>query len=374
MARGRTRDWLAPVLVSLLLNLGLFALMIHWIVVEFEPKKTLQKQVTATPESPTETPREEPIDEPPEPEEPDKGPLLPLMASEPWLTAPLAADDDLRVIPEAVPPGLFDFPQGPTAPGPPRHHGRRTGMGTTTPPPAPVPEVTVQPNEPESEPEPDVFPESLLAGLKKSGHLAVPAARLRLSGDLAKQIRDRIAENRLYPEEAIDLGLEGRTITRFRLDARGQVRDFEVLNEDDVDPLLVEGARRSIEAGAPYPVPQATVDGSLYLAVACWTDGQGTVKRLRMVEGTGRDAVDAVARDRARVACARKELGWHVVEFEHGFQVRIRAQGDQFGPTLVEDSLPTPWAKAVRAELANLSVSFATTAAIKIPITFRLTW
>ncbi|MFH1532470.1 MAG: energy transducer TonB [Pseudomonadota bacterium] len=249
-------------------------------------------------------------------------------------------------------------------------------MGTTKAPPTPVPvpEVTVQPNEPESEPEPGAFPDTLLAGLKKSGHLAVPSTRLQLQGPLARQIRDRIAEHRIYPEAAVDLGLEGRTITRFRLDARGRILDFEVLNPDAVDPLLVEGARRSIEAGAPYPVPEATVDGSLYLAVACWADGQGTVKRLRMIESTGRDGVDSVARDRARDLCAKKPLGWHVVEFEHGFRVVIHAQGDRFGPSLVEDSLPAPWAKAVRAELADLFPPLASTAAIRIPITFKLTW
>lgn len=350
--------------------------MVHWIVLELEPEVVARKQVTATPEAPQPPPPEVPIEEPPEPTPPDDGPPLPLMASEPWLTAPLAADDDLRVMPEAVPPGLFDFPAGPAAPGPTRRTGRRTGRGTTTPPPAPLPEVTVQPDEPapEPEPEPGAFPESLLPGLRRSGHIAVPGMKLRLRGALSKEIRDRIAEHRIYPEEAVDLGLEGRTITQFRLDARGGVRGFQVLNADAVDPLLVEGARRSVEAGAPYPVPEATVSGSLYLAVACWTDGDGAVKRLRMIESTGRDAVDSVARARTRAACAKKDIGWHVVEFEHGFDVRIHARDGRFEPSLVAGTLPKAWAKAVRAELRDLVPPFETTAMIRIPITFRLTW
>ncbi len=365
-----------PVLASILLNVALFALLVHWIVLELAPGVAPRKQVTAAPQQQQPPPPEPSIDEPPEPEPPDDGPPLPLMASEPWLTAPLAAKDDLRVMPEAVPPGLFDFSPGPAAPGPVRRGGHRTGRGTTTaPPPAPMPEVTIPTEpEPEDEPEPGALPASLLAGLKRSGHLAVPGVTLRLRGALSKQIRDRIAEHRIYPEEAIDLGVEGKTMTRFRLDARGAVRGFEVLNADEVDPLLVEGARRSIEAGAPYPVPEATVAGSLYLAVACWTDGAGSVKRLRMIEGTGRDAVDALARARTRALCVAKDAGWHVVEFEHGFEVRIHARDGRFEASLIPGSIPEAWARAVRAELPDLIAPFETTAAIRIPITFRLTW
>jgi len=355
-------------LVSLVCNLGLFALLIHWIVIDFEPAQEGGRQVAATPERPVDEPLPMEFDEPPEPEEPDEGPPLPLMASEPWLTAPAAADDDLRVEPAAVPPGLFDFPEGPAAAGPVRSRGRRTGAGTTTPPPAPAIDV------PADEPGPGAFPDDLLAGLERAGHVAVPAVRLPLRGALAQRIRDRIAEHRVYPEEAVDLGVEGRVVTRFRLDGRGRVHDFAVLNRDEVDPLLVEGARRSIEAAAPYPVPEITAMGGLYLAVACWTDGEGDVKRLRMVEDTGRDALDSAARARARAACARKPKGWHVVEFEESFRVRVTAQGDAFLPSLVEGDLPEAWVSAVRAELTDLVPPLASTAAIRIPITFRLTW
>ena len=374
MIRGRPRDWLAPVLISLLLNLGLFVLVIHWIVLEIEPKEAYRKQVTASPERPDQAPPPEHIEEPPEPEQPQDGPALPLMASEPWLIAPLAPDDDLRIMPEAVPPGLFDFPEGPAAPGPVRRHGHRTGVGTTEAPPRP--EVTVHPDEPvpDSEPEPGALPESLLAGLKRSGHLAVTAPQLHLRGTTRQQIVERITEHRVYPDQAVDLGLEGRVMMRFRLDAHGRVRDLAATNAEDVDPLLVEGARRSIEAGTPYPVPETVANGTFYLAVACWTDGEGAVKRLRMIESTGRDAVDSVARDRARAACAEKPLGWHVVEFDHAFAVRVGAQGDRFEARLVEGTLPRNWAEAIRTELPDLVPPMAATAAIQIPITFKLTW
>jgi len=93
-----------------------------------------------------------------------------------------------------------------------------------------------------------------------------------------------------------------------------------------------------------------------------------------MVEDTGRDALDSAARARARAACARKPKGWHVVEFEESFRVRVTAQGDAFLPSLVEGDLPEAWVSAVRAELTDLVPPLASTAAIRIPITFRLTW
>jgi outer membrane biosynthesis protein TonB len=337
--------------------------------------------VTATPDALPETPKTlDPVDEPSIPSEPNDGPPLPLLASEPWLTAPVAAVNDLRVLPEAVPPGLFDFPDEPAAPGQPRRRGHRIGQGTTKTPP--IPKVTIQPvpepvetGEPLPQKEPGELPDSLISGLKKSGHLAVSAPRLLLSGALVQQIRNQIAEHRVYPDAAIDLGIEGSVKTRFRLDATGNIHSFEILNEDEVDPLLAEGARRTIEAGAPYPVPETTTRGSLYLAVACWTDGAGAVKRMRMVESTGRDLIDSSARARARTICADKTRGWHVVEFEHGFSILVRADGDQFVPSLVMGKdLPKTWAKAIRAELADLIPPIATTSTVRIPITFRLTW
>ena len=372
MFRSRPRDWVAPVLVSIVLNLVLFAVLARWIVVEVSSTEHRPMQATAVPERQDDTPPDDLFEEPTAPREPDDGPRLPLMASEPWLTAPLAME--VQVEPEAVPPGLFDFPDGPAAPGPVRRHGRRTGKGTTTPPTLPIPEVTIPEEEPPTEPEPGALPDDLLAGLGKSGHLAVPSVKLHLRGSLAKRIRERIMERRIYPADAVDLGLEGQAMTRFRLDALGRVHDLDILNPDDVDPILADGARRSIQAGAPYPVPDITVNASLYMAVACWTDGKGTVKRVRMVEGTGRDALDARARDQASVACARHDLGWHVVEFEQKFKVRIHAVGDRFVPSLVASSLSKVWADVVRAELADLIPAIATTATMRIPITFRLTW
>ena len=373
MFRSRPRHWLIPILISVALNLVLFAVLVRWVVVKVSPTEHRPTQATAIPEHQDETPPDDLFEEPAALREPDNAPRLPVMVSEPWLTAPLALDDAILTEPEAVSPDLFDFPVGPAAPGPVRRHGQRTGAGTTAPPPLPIPEVTVQEEAP-AEPEPGALPDDLLAGLKKSGHLAVPSVKLRLRGSLAKQIREQIMERRLYPEDAVDLGLEGQVMTRFRLDARGRVQDLEVLNPDDVDPLLAEGARRSIQAGAPYPVPDVTVNASLYMAVACWTDGKGTVKRVRMVEGTGRDTLDAHARNQARATCTRRDLGWHVVEFEHEFKVRVHAQGDQFMPSLVASSLPKVWADVVRAELADLIPAITTTATMRIPITFRLTW
>ena len=370
MFRSRPRHWLVPILISVALNLALFAVLVRWIVIKVSPTENRPTQATAVPERQDNTPHpEDPFEEPTVPREPD---YVQPLASEPWLTAPPALDDAILVEPEAVPPGLFDFPVGPAAPGPTRGHGPRTGAGTTTPPPLPIPEVMVQKEEPPHEP--GALPEDLLAGLKKSGHLAVTSVMLRLRGSVANQIREQILEQRIYPEDAVDLGLEGQAMTRFRLDARGRVHDLEVLNPDDIDPILADGAQRSIQAGAPYPVPDTTVNASLYMAVACWTDGKGTVKRVRMVEGTGRDALDARARDQASVACARRDLGWHVVEFEQRFKVRIHAVGDRFVPSLVASSLSKVWADVVRAELADLIPPITTTATMRIPITFRLTW
>ncbi len=374
-SRHRPRYWFAPILISIALNLALFAVLAHWIVVKVSPTEHHPTQAAATPERLDETPQpEDPFTEPAALREPDNDPPLPTMVSEPWLTAPLALDDAIHVEPEAVPPGLFDFPDGPAAPGPLRRHGRRTGVGTTIATSLPIPEVTVQEEKPTTEPEPGALPDHLLAGLKKSGHLAVPSVKLRLRGSLAKQIREQIMERRIYPEDAVDLGLEGQAMTLFRLDARGRVHDLKILNLDDVDPILAEGARRSIQAGAPYPVPDITVNASLYMAVACWTDGKGTVKRVRMVEGTGRDALDTRARNQARAVCARSDLGWHVVEFEHEFKVRVHAVGDNFVPSLMASSLPKVWVDVVRAELADLIPAITTTATIRIPITFRLKW
>ena len=84
--------------------------------------------------------------------------------------------------------------------------------------------------------------------------------------------------------------------------------------------------------------------------------------------------MDSVARSSARAACARKPRGWHVVEFEDTFQVRVAARDGAFLPSLPGGGLPEPWLSAVRAELSDLVPPIAATAAIRIPITFRLTW
>jgi len=369
------RCWLLAGLLSALVNLLAFGFLALWLSGSREPRELRPDLLAAAaPEAPPPLSTPEDPAEPTGPAEPVDDPL-PVLASEPWLVAPLAEDEALRIEPEAVPPGLFRTMDGPAAPGAVAHPGRRTGVGTVVPQPPPVPEVTVQaPVEPAAEADPGLPPAELLAGLRGTGHVAVAPARVLLGGTAAEAIRSRVSEHRVYPDQAVDLGLEGRVETRFRLDPAGRVLDLEILNAGETDPLLVEGARRSIEAASPFPLPEGRTAGDLYLAVACWSDGQGEVKRLRMVEGTGRPSLDAVALDRARDRCRGLPGGWHVVELEQRFQVRLVSDSRRFVPSLVEDDLPADWASALAGLLPELVAPVSMTAMIRLPITFRLTW
>ena len=70
--------------------------------------------------------------------------------------------------------------------------------------------------------------------------------------DLLRQIRRRIEEAKIYPEDARREGIQGTVDVRFRVAADGSVEQSEIVRSSG-SRLLDEASLRTIRQAAPFP-------------------------------------------------------------------------------------------------------------------------
>jgi protein TonB len=71
-------------------------------------------------------------------------------------------------------------------------------------------------------------------------------------GDLLRNIRRQIEQNKIYPDAARRQGIQGTVELRFRIAADGSVEDVEILRSSGYD-ILDEASRQTLRRAAPYP-------------------------------------------------------------------------------------------------------------------------
>ncbi len=219
---------------------------------------------------------------------------------------------------------------------------------------------------------PDSPPGELVEGLPGGGHRTGPPTVAMTPKDRTALVRQVYRQQR-YPAAAVEMGLEGAVVARFRLDREGNPANIEVSGEG-ADPLFVEEAKRMLQNGGPYPVPVQRRQIEVYTAVACLHPGVSADVRCVTVRSSGSKEVDSHARAVARKRALKGDnLGWFVVEFPVTLTVEQRISKDgQPEQEIVGLEGDKTFQAVVRNNLSSWLSPWTTTGVLVLPVEFRL--
>jgi len=249
--------------------------------------------------------------------------------------------------------------------------------GALSKPAEPTPEVEPPDPDPVVEPMlptyPDAPPASLLEGLPGGALSSGPGEPLFDQDEKNELMRLVYSQNR-YPEEALDLNIEGLVVVRFRLDGSGNPHDVRIANEEEAHASLQDEAKRMVEEGGPYPVPTIRTTVELFVAVAYLNTEEQKGRKLVLVHPSGNRGVDEKAKELAALDAREDEKsGWRIAGYS------VRAVFDYTpGPGGVSARLVTfegdsRWKRFLADHVTDLFPPSGRTGYLRIPIKFKIT-
>lgn len=169
--------------------------------------------------------------------------------------------------------------------------------------------------EPEAPRYPEAPPAEILNGLPRGG-VEADSGEPIFQRDSRDELLKRVYAGSGYPDEALDLGLEGEVVVRFKLDAAGKPRNIAAVDSCEEMALLEEQAVQMVREGGPYPVPLIRKTVEIRGATAFLNTGSDTPDKVLLVRSTGNAKLDAALRKLALRDAAGKGPGWHVRSYE----------------------------------------------------------
>jgi len=190
--------------------------------------------------------------------------------------------------------------------------------------------------------------------------------------DRRAELVRRIYSQRNYPEEALDAGVEGEVMVRFRLDDKGLPLDIDVTQPSVGNDSLVREAVRMVAAGAPYPVPSMRRTIELFTAAAYRNTPGGRPDTVVVVLPSGNAPIDGHVTLLATEDAANDEReGWQLVSFA----VRAVFDVPPGGPaeaSLVSFEGDPRWRRFLLEHAGDLLPSGSSTGFLRLPIKFRI--
>jgi TonB family protein len=239
--------------------------------------------------------------------------------------------------------------------------------------PAVAPVLEVQP-EPAANPVkvhyPETPPPQLYQSLPKGGVIAgsgEPVFRQDSRDELLRRIHARTH----YPEDALELGLEGEVVVRFRLDPKGHPLSVQPAESSGEMEMLEEEAVDMVKEGGPYPVPSIRRSIDIRGAIAYLNTGAGSAVRLHTVRSTGDPILDTAVRKFATADAAAAGPGWNVV----GYEIRVVADfhpGGTKAPVIRSVEGDQRFLPVLEKELQRLVPAPRRTGYLRVPILFRI--
>lgn len=246
--------------------------------------------------------------------------------------------------------------------------------------PEPEPQTPRTPVLDSPEPMPDFFqqqwpdepPPSLWSGLP-NGSFSSGAGEPLLNARDSKELIRRVYSQRSFPDDALDRGVEGQVIVRFRLDSAGKPLDVEIREPSSPDESLRSEAIRMILAGAPYPVPTIRHTIEFFVAVAYRNTPDAHPDKLVVVRPSSNKAIDQFALRLATADAARdEEEGWRLVSYAVRAVFDLPPSGPKHA-TLVSLEGDSRWAEFLTNHKDKLLSKNSGSGFLQLPIRFTIT-
>ena len=219
---------------------------------------------------------------------------------------------------------------------------------------------------------PDLPPTWMTDGLPK-GAASTRTGEPLFAQEKKAELMRRVYSLSHYPDDALEQGIEGTVVVRFRLDSSGHPLGVKVADETDAHSSLREEAVRMVREAGPYPVPTLRYTFELFVAMAYLNTADARPERLATLVSSGDESIDKYARRLATEdAAVSTDEGWQLAAYSVRATFDFSRRNDP-SPVMVSFEGDERWRSLLSAQITRLMSLPDKTGYLRIPIRFKIT-